>query len=543
MSDATPVTPPARGPAWKWWVCGLLLLATMLNYMDRLTLNLTSVRILRDFHLDERDYGYLESAFAFAFALGAIVFGWLADRRNIRRLYPAAVLAWSAAGFATGLAHTFLVLLLCRFLLGLAEAGNWPCALRTTQRILTPAERTMGNSLLQSGAALGAVLTPLIVLALIAEPPAWQSPDWIAGNLGITLGQGPLHGSPLGAVHPWLVPTYQAGAWRYPFLVVGALGVTWVFFWLLSVRREDLALARPAPAPSLTAVLGPLVVLLGLDTGIHLLAAREKVDPLVPLLVKVAVTVLGIAAVYLWLTRATRDDTALPRRVFFRRFWVLMTLVVAINLTWHYFRAWLPLFLQKQHGYSERFTSWFVLAYYVATDVGSLSAGFVTLALIRRGLPVHRGRLLVFAVCAGLTTLSVVAAVLPAGPLLLGVLLLIGFAALGLFPNYYSFSQELTLRHQGKMTGALSCICWLAMSLLHELAGDSIKRTGSYSLGVALAGLMPLIGLTVLILFWGRETGPEEAPGPALPIAAGADSVAPGTPEMLAGSATRAKPS
>src|SRR5215831_13753151 len=101
----------ARGSAWKWWVCGLLLLATMLNYMDRLTLNLTSVRIMFDFRLDERQYGLLESAFAFAFALGAIVAGWLADRWNIRWLYPAAVLAWSAAGFVTGLAHTFAALL------------------------------------------------------------------------------------------------------------------------------------------------------------------------------------------------------------------------------------------------------------------------------------------------------------------------------------------------------------------------------------------------------------------------------------------------
>ena len=119
---------PARPPYWKWLVCGLLLLATMLNYMDRLTLNLSAARIMGEFGLDERQYGQLESAFAFAFAVGAIIFGWMADRWNVSLLYPLAVLAWSAAGFATGMAQSFVGLMLCRSLLGLAEAGNWPCA-------------------------------------------------------------------------------------------------------------------------------------------------------------------------------------------------------------------------------------------------------------------------------------------------------------------------------------------------------------------------------------------------------------------------------
>ncbi|HWG47941.1 MAG TPA: hypothetical protein VN688_34580 [Gemmataceae bacterium] len=86
----------------------------------------------------------------------------------------------------------------------------------------------------------------------------------------------------------------------------------------------------------------------------------------------------------------------------------------------------------------------------------------------------------------------------------MAVLLVIGFATLGLFPNYYSFTQELSTRHQGKVTGALGCICWMFMSLLHEVVGDVVQRTGSYSQGVACAGLLPLIGVAVLLLFWGK---------------------------------------
>src|SRR5215831_14116953 len=113
MSEISASANPAvRGAAWKWWVCGLLLLATMINYMDRLTLNQTSERILQAFHLDEEDYGEIESTFAIAFALGALTVGWMADRWNVWWIYPTAVFAWSLAGFATGFVESFTALLL-----------------------------------------------------------------------------------------------------------------------------------------------------------------------------------------------------------------------------------------------------------------------------------------------------------------------------------------------------------------------------------------------------------------------------------------------
>jgi ACS family hexuronate transporter-like MFS transporter len=481
---------PHRGPAWKWWVCGLLLLATMINYMDRLTLNLMHTPIMQECGLGPREYGLLEKAFGIAFALGAILAGWLVDRWGVRWLYPAAVLVWSLAGFLTGLTFGFATLLLCRFLLGLAEAGNWPCALRTTQHLLPPSERTMGNSILQSGAAAGAVLTPPLVLGLFA----------------------------------------LTNTWRWSFMAVGAIGLVWVAFWLTSVRGADLAITRPPRSPSLMNILGWLVLLYTVDLFVHLLAqAGERpaaLDKLLgalglgqvvlprrlPLYVTWGVTLLGIGGVVLWLARVTRDDDRLPRALFFRRFAALVLMVVTINLTWHFFRAWMPLFLEDQHGYSTQQSGWFNLAYYACADFGSLASGFATLALARRGLGVHTSRCTVFVVCSLLTTTSVAAALLPSGPLLLAVLLVVGFATLGLFPAYYSFSQELTLRHQGKLTGALGCICWMSMALLHEVVGEAGEHSRSYSAGVAGAGLLPLLGAAALGLLWGRTPVPKEVP-------------------------------
>jgi ACS family hexuronate transporter-like MFS transporter len=458
-----------RGPAWKWAVCGLLLLATMVNYMDRLTLNQLASRILAAFGLTEREYGQLESAFGVAFALGAILMGWLADRWNVRWIYPAAVLIWSLAGFLTGLAQGFVSLLLCRFVLGFAESGNWSCALRTTQHILPPQERTLGNGILQSGAAVGAVLTPLLILGVL------QFTD----------------------------------SWRPAFLLIGALGLVWTAAWLRTVRSEDLARPPQAQGPSwVAALLAWLVLLYSWDLAVHVAAEHKWVASWTPLANKALVTVLGVGGVVCWLAHVTRGDTRLPRRLFFRRFAALVVAVTTINLTWHFFRAWMPLFLERQHGYTMEGIQVFGMAYYLSTDLGSLSAGFAALALVRAGMGVHASRLLVFGVCALVTTGSLAAAVLPAGPALLGVLLVIGFATLGLFPAYYSFSQDLTVANQGKLTGALGCICWMALALLHEVVGETVKQTGSYSQGVALAGFAPLVGLAALLVLWGKTPTP-----------------------------------
>jgi hypothetical protein len=71
------------------------------------------------------------------------------------------------------------------------------------------------------------------------------------------------------------------------------------------------------------------------------------------------------------------------------------------------------------------------------------------------------------------------------------------------FPLYYSFTQDLTERHQGKVTGVLGCCCWHALALWQLGVGELIHRTGSYAPAFIIAGLAPLGGFAALMLFWG----------------------------------------
>ena len=111
-----------------WGICGLLLLATMLMYMDRQALAQQKTEITAALHLNNKDYGRLELGFGLAFAVGGIVTG-LARRPD----QPAMVLPGGADGLVgrrlrDRLGHQLPAAVRLPGLLGFFEAGHWPCA-------------------------------------------------------------------------------------------------------------------------------------------------------------------------------------------------------------------------------------------------------------------------------------------------------------------------------------------------------------------------------------------------------------------------------
>ena len=127
----------------------------------------------------------------------------------------------------------------------------------------------------------------------------------------------------------------------------------------------------------------------------------------------------------------------------------------------------------------------------------------------RSGINVHRSRLIVFTVCAVVCTLTIAASMLPKGFLLLGTLLIIGSATLGLFPCYYSFSQELNVKHIGKASGVLSAIGWLVSAPTHKWFGRLADQSKSYDVGIMLVGLAPLIGVLAMWILWRKDKSPN----------------------------------
>ncbi len=219
---------------WRWGVVWLLFAATLINYMDRQALAMTQRYLLPEFEpdpaLQTALYARVQFAFGLSFALFQLVAGFLIDRYSLRKLYLGAIVVWSAAGVATGFvpAGAVALLMACRVVLGFGEAFNWPCAVAGVRKLIPRESRGLANGIFHSGASLGALAMPFLVLLI--------------------------------------VDTATGDGWRTVFVAVGVLGFVWVGAWLGLTRGARAAAldgppmrdgdAPDGPGPTLAAVFG-----------------------------------------------------------------------------------------------------------------------------------------------------------------------------------------------------------------------------------------------------------------------------------------------
>ena len=160
-----------------------LLLATILNYLDRQSISILAPTLQRQMGLSNAHLGWLFAIFYYSYTLFQFAVGPVLDRFNLRWCFAIAVIAWSLVVGLTGLATGFASLMVFRFLLGVTEAANWPAGLRILVRTLPPEERTLGCGIFDSGAAVGALIAPAAIFALLGAF-GWRSVFFCLGLLG-----------------------------------------------------------------------------------------------------------------------------------------------------------------------------------------------------------------------------------------------------------------------------------------------------------------------------------------------------------------------
>lgn len=200
-----PLLPKPRGRI-RWTICALLFAAVVLSYIDRLVLGVLKPQLQDLYGWTNAGYGDITGYFQIFYGLGFLAFGWLIDRYGARIGYLVAMGSWTIGHFAQIFATTTTGFVFARIPLALGEAGTYPAALAAASQWFPKQERAFAIGIFNAGANVGAIVTPLLVSALVAT---------------LLLD------------------------WRWAFIITGLFNLVWLFAWWKWYRK-------PADHPAIT---------------------------------------------------------------------------------------------------------------------------------------------------------------------------------------------------------------------------------------------------------------------------------------------------
>ncbi len=171
-------------PHFRWSIAGLLFVLSVINYIDRQTLSILAPTIQEDLKLTDQGYGNIVSLFLVAYTISYLVSGRIVDAIGSRLGMALFAGGWSLAQVATGFTHSIASFGLCRFCLGLGEAGGYTASPKVVSEWFPPKDRGLAVGIYGAGASVGATIAPLLVIGL-ATRYGWRSAFIATGLLGL----------------------------------------------------------------------------------------------------------------------------------------------------------------------------------------------------------------------------------------------------------------------------------------------------------------------------------------------------------------------
>jgi ACS family hexuronate transporter-like MFS transporter len=174
----------------RWWVIALIALATVINYIDRQSLNVLwpdiSAELYPNKSMDERKaiYGWISSVFLFSYAFGQLIFGKIFDKVGSRIGFVLSIGFWSIATALHAFANSVMSFSIFRSILGVSEAGNWPGAAKANAEWFPSKERAFAQGIFNSGAAIGGIVS-IPVIAFLTIYLSWQMIFVVVGLIGL----------------------------------------------------------------------------------------------------------------------------------------------------------------------------------------------------------------------------------------------------------------------------------------------------------------------------------------------------------------------
>jgi ACS family hexuronate transporter-like MFS transporter len=183
----------------RWWIGALLFASTVINYIDRQTINVLAPYLKAEYHWTNSDFALIVISFRLSYAIVQFLGGRLVDLLGTRRGLSITVAWYSAMAMLTSLSRGLWSFCGFRLLLGAGEAANWPGATKAVSEWFPATERGIAVALFDSGSAIGGAIAPALVV--------------------------------------WLYHVF--GTWRPAFLITGTLGFLWLLVWIATYHKPE----------------------------------------------------------------------------------------------------------------------------------------------------------------------------------------------------------------------------------------------------------------------------------------------------------------
>jgi MFS transporter, ACS family, aldohexuronate transporter len=168
----------------RWWMMGLLMVGSIINYLTRSTLAVAAPSVLKDLDISTQQYSWVLSGFQLAIMLQPLC-GYVMDTVGLKLGFAIFAIAWSFISMAHGFAANWQTLFGLRALLGFAEGSANPAGMKATSEWFPATERGLAGGFFNMGASLGSMLAaPLVAWAILTH--SWQFAFVLTGLIGLT---------------------------------------------------------------------------------------------------------------------------------------------------------------------------------------------------------------------------------------------------------------------------------------------------------------------------------------------------------------------
>lgn len=185
MDAAIPPTrPSSRTRRRQWTLVTLLILAGVVNYVDRSTLAVANHTIATEMHFSPTQMGALLSAFAWAYAICQLPVAAITDRIGPHVMLTIGMAAWSLAQIVSGGVQSFGQFLVARAGLGVGESPMFTAGARASVNWFPLKDRGVPLGLFNAASSLGpAVAPPLLTAIMLAW--GWRPMFILMGIVGL----------------------------------------------------------------------------------------------------------------------------------------------------------------------------------------------------------------------------------------------------------------------------------------------------------------------------------------------------------------------